>query len=477
MKRTSVGFAILVFVLLFILSTSGMSGYALGTADSVDGWAWVQKQPTDSPCAREGAALVYDSDLQKIILFGGFIFHPDTSIDTFTDTWTWDGNNWKLMTTIGPWPSSGKSRAIAYDKARKETVLYTGTSTWILKCDGTNALWEFKTNQGPPWGWGHTMSYDSLNNVTVLFSGYDEYTWPGFWTNCTWEWDGTKWTQMEIQGPIPEGRSEAKLAYIGDGKTLVYGGHNYTSYLNNTWVYQRTPQGAREWNCLCSTPDFSCPACTIPSDRSYHFMAYDPDSALAVLFGGYNMYANPTHLDDTWVWDGINWIQVPIPDGPSRRCDRSRAMVYDEARHEMVLFGGKLEPGTVCAGDTWVLRKKTYTYEGFFGPIENKPVVNQAKAGQAIPVKWRITDKDGIPISDPASFISITSYRVDCGTFEDDPTSLVEEFASGASGLQYLGDGSWQFNWKTSKTYVGQCRTMKLTLDDYSEYIASFSFR
>ena len=118
-----------------------------------------------------------------------------------------------------------------------------------------------------------------------------------------------------------------------------------------------------------------------------------------------------------------------------------------------------------------------YNFDGFFNPIENAPVVNQAKAGQAIPVKWRITDKNGLPISDPASFVSITSYGVSCASFEGDPTSFIEEVAAGSSGLQYLGDGWWQYNWKTPKSYAGQCRVMKLTLDDKSEHTASFSFK
>jgi hypothetical protein len=119
-----------------------------------------------------------------------------------------------------------------------------------------------------------------------------------------------------------------------------------------------------------------------------------------------------------------------------------------------------------------------YTFEGFFSPIENSPVVNQANAGQAIPVKWRITDKNGLPISDPVSFINITSYGVNCAAFAGDPTStVVEELAAGSSGLQYKGDGWWQFNWKTPKSYKAQCRIMKLTLDDKSEHTASFSFK
>jgi photosystem II stability/assembly factor-like uncharacterized protein len=118
-----------------------------------------------------------------------------------------------------------------------------------------------------------------------------------------------------------------------------------------------------------------------------------------------------------------------------------------------------------------------YTFDGFFSPIENAPVVNQAKAGQSVHIKWRITDKNGLPVSDPASFVGLTSYQVNCAAFEGDPINSVEEPAASASGLQYLGDGWWQFNWKTSKAYKGQCRVMKLILDDKSEHTASFRFK
>ena len=102
-----------------------------------------------------------------------------------------------------------------------------------------------------------------------------------------------------------------------------------------------------------------------------------------------------------------------------------------------------------------------YVFDGFFEPINKNEVVNVAKAGQAIPVKWRLTDYgNGTPISDPASFVGLYSYSVSCVDFTGNPTDVVEEYASGASGLQYKGDGYWQFNWKTPKTYVGQCRQM-----------------
>jgi hypothetical protein len=40
-----------------------------------------------------------------------------------------------------------------------------------------------------------------------------------------------------------------------------------------------------------------------------------------------------------------------------------------------------------------------------------------------------------------------------------------------------LGNGNWQYNWKTPKTYAGQCRVMQLNLSDGSTHIANFKFK
>jgi hypothetical protein len=105
----------------------------------------------------------------------------------------------------------------------------------------------------------------------------------------------------------------------------------------------------------------------------------------------------------------------------------------------------------------------TYNFDGFYSPIDNgieTGVVNIAKAGQAIPAKWRLTDANGVGISDPASFVALWSYLINCDTLSGIIADSVEEYAAGNSGLQYNGDGYWQFNWKTPKTYAGQCRAM-----------------
>lgn len=114
------------------------------------------------------------------------------------------------------------------------------------------------------------------------------------------------------------------------------------------------------------------------------------------------------------------------------------------------------------------------TFEGFFSPIDNE-AVNIARAGQAIPVKYRLLAADGTPVSDPSSFVSVTSQTNGSIACAGLPTDALETY-SGTSGLQYLGDGYWQFNWKTPKSYAKQCRTMTLTLSDGSAHTAAFQF-
>src|SRR5206468_11025348 len=82
-----------------------------------------------------------------------------------------------------------------------------------------------------------------------------------------------------------------------------------------------------------------------PSARWASAMAYDSARGRTVLFGG----TNAADLDDTWEWDGSQWLRAtPAVSPPARR---QHAMAYDIARDRVVLFGGF--GGGNRFADTW----------------------------------------------------------------------------------------------------------------------------
>jgi hypothetical protein len=116
-----------------------------------------------------------------------------------------------------------------------------------------------------------------------------------------------------------------------------------------------------------------------------------------------------------------------------------------------------------------------FSFTGFSSPVNNPPESNSAKAGQSIPLKWRIADYFGVGIDDPSSFVDVSSSTTGCSTLGS--PDAIEAYAGG-SGLQSLGNGNWQFSWKTPTAYAGQCRVVRIDLaDGSSTHEAKFQFK
>jgi hypothetical protein len=114
-----------------------------------------------------------------------------------------------------------------------------------------------------------------------------------------------------------------------------------------------------------------------------------------------------------------------------------------------------------------------YAFSGFFAPVDNPTLLNKAKAGQAIPLKWRLTDANGDPVTNLAS-VTLTVASLSC--WLSTTSDAVEEYGTGNSGLQNLGDGYYQFNWATPKGYANSCKTAKLNVGDGTTHTALFQF-
>lgn len=87
-----------------------------------------------------------------------------------------------------------------------------------------------------------------------------------------------------------------------------------------------------------------------PSARAFAAAAYDEAAHQVVLFGG--MGGDGSALNDTWTWDGSGWTQQHPQTSPPARA--FAAMAYDPKAHDVVLVGGrsspKIAPPIVCSG-------------------------------------------------------------------------------------------------------------------------------
>ncbi|MFQ5517177.1 MAG: kelch repeat-containing protein [Acidimicrobiia bacterium] len=187
------------------------------------------------------------------------------------------------------------------------------------------------------------MAYDWAEVVSVMFGGQlNQFDM----SDETWHYDhrAGQWERIVTSGPPP--RAAHAMAYdVAAKKMVMFGGiaSRPTFCLNSalcgfsefgdTWLYDAAD---RQWHEIPVRG---------PSSRSGHRMAYDVDSGVVVLFGGWQT-TDPrsplrgTVFDDTWVFDTeeMTWQEMtPEPSPPPRAF---QLMAYDEASDRVVMWGG-----------------------------------------------------------------------------------------------------------------------------------------
>lgn len=79
-------------------------------------------------------------------------------------------------------------------------------------------------------------------------------------------------------------------------------------------------------------------------------IAWHPAAGGLVLYGG--LQSGPTLvLNDTWLWNGATWTQLTPTTTPPPRWGHK--LVFDSRRQRLVTFGGRSPTTTAVANDTW----------------------------------------------------------------------------------------------------------------------------
>jgi hypothetical protein len=115
-----------------------------------------------------------------------------------------------------------------------------------------------------------------------------------------------------------------------------------------------------------------------------------------------------------------------------------------------------------------------WTLSGFYPPIDMNGVLNVAKSGSTIPLKFEIF-VGGTELTDIASIKSITSALITCDTKL--PSGEEALLPTGGTVLRYaLDEGQFIFNWATPTT-PATCYRVTLTALDGSSLVAYFKLQ
>ncbi len=256
------------------------------------------------PDPRREAAMVYDSQRGRTVLFGGECY----------------GIN----------PRSGSANPQLYQS--NDTFEWDG-QVWIKRNPATR----------PPAMKNFGMVYDSFRGRTVLFGG-QKYAPPAFFdgtqtiTNDVWEWDGVNWTQITPPSSPPARTLPVMCFDTVRRETLMIGGStlspepaDYYGSRKILWAWNGT-----QWKQRGIMPNGN----GAPYMNAGNTFAFDQQRGVASVFGGFGDNENPV-----WEWNGASWNRVLPP--LDYRITNSGTPFYDPVRRmiSMSIIGNSFSPG------------------------------------------------------------------------------------------------------------------------------------
>ena len=159
---------------------------------TLDHGGWQNRTRSNAfPSARGRSATAYDQTRGRMMMFGGASAFASTRFD---ELWAWNGSAWNSLAVAGLRPPAVESHAMVYDTDQDQLVLFGGftqngfsNQVWVYG----NGEWQDLTppTGGPPARFRHGMAYDQARQEIVVFGGRgrsrfaDTWTWNGTGTN------------------------------------------------------------------------------------------------------------------------------------------------------------------------------------------------------------------------------------------------------------------------------------------------------
>ena len=255
---------------------------------------WENRTPPASPPGRCGVTLIYDAKRDICLMFGGI----NTAQKTYSDTWKYDYNT-NTWTNLNPKnsPSARAKGYLAYDSESDQLVYFGGygdnkvllAETWTYSY--SENTWTNRTSGTQPSARQRChMYYDSKSDRIIMFGGWlggDEVL------DDTWAYDCNTYTWTKMQpAASPHARARNGFVYIPEWDFLfcTHGFGGTDGDLNDTWTYD---YDTNTWTEL--TPETTA----TPAGRHCFNIAYDSKSHVILCYGGSNAVQSFT---DTWTF-------------------------------------------------------------------------------------------------------------------------------------------------------------------------------
>ncbi|WP_371806544.1 Kelch repeat-containing protein [Candidatus Lokiarchaeum ossiferum] len=237
-----------------VQSNSGMV-YDLSTQRTIyyggrETWAfdslsksWTRLTPENSPPHLADFSMYYDTVEEKIVIYGGH----DEDFALKSDTWIFDPQteNWEQLSTNNP-PQARYGHAMVYDTNVQLGILFGGrvsglsSETWCLNL--TEGTWQKKSPTMTPLSrYWFSMVFDSHLGQSLMFGGDNEES-PIRALGDTWCFNGSSsstWTEFSPDS-TPSPRTGHAMAFASStNKTYLFGGlgEDYSVNYGDLWVF------------------------------------------------------------------------------------------------------------------------------------------------------------------------------------------------------------------------------------------------
>lgn len=215
---------------------------------------------TDSPTRRAFAGMAFDADRQRFVMFGG---RDRLDLD---DVWEHDGQLWRPIQRVEPWPDARHNPSIVYDPVTRRVLVFGG----------------------------ETVEDELLGDL--------------------WAWDGVAWAELEPGNPRPAPQAGASMVFDPSRQLLVLAPTVNEEAGQGFWELE--PQTGR-WTLRRPADE------RIPNHMFRPRLSWDPLSQQVLVWSFGGGFGN-----DFYLWRGADGVFSDVSEGPHSLFGRTGSITY-----------------------------------------------------------------------------------------------------------------------------------------------------